>query len=138
MDLLKAVRQCITGQAQADHPANINEKEKPVSHLKTPSAQPTEEEIASSILSVLFAAEKSGHDLECTIQDIVHSCSWSEGLATRILDGLVVALNSGATMGGAMKEAFNRATAAASEFVHEHPVLTAAMATVVAIGILVI
>ena len=37
-----------------------------------------------------------------------------------------------------MKEAFDKASAAAAEFVHEHPVFVAAVATIVAIGILVI
>jgi hypothetical protein len=37
-----------------------------------------------------------------------------------------------------MKEACDGATTAALEFVHKHPVLTAAMGTVIAIGILAI
>lgn len=41
-------------------------------------------------------------------------------------------------MGGPMKEAFDKATAAASDFVHEHPTLVAGLAILVAIGILVI
>jgi hypothetical protein len=39
---------------------------------------------------------------------------------------------------GALKEASDKAYAAAAEFVHEHPVLTAALVTIVAIGILVL
>lgn len=35
-----------------------------------------------------------------------------------------------------MKEAFEKASAAAESFVHEHPVLTAVIVTIVAIGIL--
>lgn len=41
-------------------------------------------------------------------------------------------------MGAAMKEAFDKATNAAKDFVGEHPVFAAAIVTVVAIGILVL
>ncbi|KAI9835451.1 MAG: hypothetical protein M1819_002369 [Sarea resinae] len=99
--------------------------------------QPTEEEIASSVLSALFTAEKPGKDLECRLQDIVHTSGWYEGVAKRILAGLELALNEGAAMGGAMKEAFDKATAVADGFVREHPILVGAVVTLVAIGILV-
>lgn len=146
MDLLRAIQQCITGR-DADNSASVsvNEKyNKPVADPRSRSAQqqeqrqPTEAEIASSVISTLFNAEKAGHDLERNLQHVVRSCGWYEGLAKRILDALVAALNSGVAMGGAIKEAFDRATAVASKFIHEHPVLAAAAVTLVAIGILVI
>jgi hypothetical protein len=133
MYLFKGIQQCLTGEA--DDAVNINKK--PSTDVKIP-IQTSEEATASSILSALFTAEKAGRDLERRVQDLVRSCGWYEGLAKRILDGLVASLNSGAAMGGAMKEAFDKAFAIGSDFVHEHPTLTAAMATVVAIGILVI
>jgi hypothetical protein len=133
MDLLKAIQQCITGEA--DDAVNINKK--PSKDVKIP-IQTTEEATALSILSALFTAEKPGHDLERHVQGLVRSCGWKQGLAKRILDGLVASLISGAAMGGAMKEAYDKALAIGSVFAHEHPVLTAAIATVVAIGILVI
>jgi hypothetical protein len=127
MSIFKAIRECITGEGShlADNkPADV----------KTPPQ--TTEEIAFAIISTLFNAEKPGRDLEHRLRDLVSTCGWYEGLAKRILDGLVDALNSGAAMGGAMKEAFDKATAIASELVREHPVYSAAIATVVAIGIL--
>lgn len=124
-------------QADVDGPTHVNE-DKPITDVKSPPAQPSEEEIAASILSTLFTAEKSGHDLERTLQDIVHSCGWYEGLAKRVLDLLVDALKTGKAMAGAMKEAYDKAAAIASDFVHKNPVLTAVIATVVAIGILAI
>lgn len=134
MGLLEAIRECFTGKDDADYPVIINEKNtNEISSMYT-----REEGLASSILLTLFTAEKQGHDLDRRLQNMVSSCGWYEGLARRILDGLVDALKSGAAMGGAIKEAFDRATAVASELVHEHPVFAAVVATVIAIGILVI
>ncbi len=135
MSFLKAIRAClIGGQDDADYHSSFNVDE------KKPSLPPTteEEQVATSILCTLLTAEKSGHDLDRRLRDLVRPCGWYEGLAKRVLDGLVAAVKSGEAMGGAMKEAFDTASAAASAFVHEHPVLTAAVAVVVAIGILVL
>ena len=136
MEFFQAIRECLTGRDDTISPQNANDKRKPVRGLKP--SEPTEEELASTILSTLLTAEKRGRDLENRLRDLVHTTGWYEGLAKRILDGLVAALNSGAAMGGAMKEAFDKASAIASDFVHAHPVLTAVLVTVVAIGILVI
>ena len=139
MDLLKAIRECFTDpQDDAFSPQNVEDKRKLVSAYRSPSSEPTDEELASSILSILFTAEKPGRDIEIRLQGLVPTTGWYEGLAKHILDGLVAALNSGAVMGVAMKEAFDRASAVASDFVQAHPVLTAAMVTVIAIGILAI
>ena len=141
MSFLKAIRECLTGQDESEYPKTNNEKTEvgwTCNNEKNPPPRQTTEELAASILSTLFAAEKSGHDLDRRLQDIVRSCGWYEGLAKRVLDGVVAAVKAGAAMGGAMKEAFDKATAAASDFVHEHPVFTAAVAVVVAIGILVL
>ncbi len=135
MSFLKA--ECLGGvQDEADHRSLFNmDEKKPV---PSPTTEEEEEEIATRILRTLLTAEKPGHDLDRRLQDLVRPCGWYEGLAKRVLDGLVAAVQSGAAMGGAMKEAFDTATAAASAFVHEHPVFTAAVAVVVAIGILVL
>jgi hypothetical protein len=136
MDLLQAICGCLTGRDDTVSPETVNDKQKLVGGLKP--SEPTEEELASSILSTLFTAEKRGRDLENRLRDLVHTTGWYEGLAQRILDGLVAALNAGAAMGAAMKEAYDKASAIASDFAEAHPVLTAALVTVVAIGILVI
>ncbi|OCL07168.1 hypothetical protein AOQ84DRAFT_342164 [Glonium stellatum] len=137
MGLLNEIFPCITARAKVNVPVHTNE-DKPITDLKSPPAQPTEEEIATSIISALFAAEKPGHDLERTLQDIVHSCGWYEGLAKRVLDLLENTIKCGKDMVGAMKEADDKAAAEASDFVHEHPILTDVIITVIAIGILVI
>jgi hypothetical protein len=54
------------------------------------------------------------------------------------LKGIEAAVNAGAAMGGAMKDAFDKVRAVAEAFVREHPILAAELATLIAIGILVI
>ena len=137
MDIFKLIRQCLTGQDDAFPPHNVDDNEKFVSGSKLASSELAEDELASSILSILFSAEKPGEDLERRLRAQVHTTGWYEGLAKRILDGLIAALNSGASMARAMKEAFEKASAIASKFVEEHPVLTVAVTVVIAIGILV-
>ncbi|KIW36189.1 uncharacterized protein PV06_11518 [Exophiala oligosperma] len=105
------------------------------------STHPTpadEKELARSFLSVLFNTEKPGRDLETRLRNIVYTNRWYEGLAKRILDGLVAAMQSGKAMSGAMKETYDKTLAIAGDFTKEHPVLIAAILTVVAIGISVI
>lgn len=134
MDFLSSILECLG--SRADSP---NKKQKPVSGLKAPSTQLiNEEELASSILSALLNAEKSGQNLEDRLRSLVQTTDWYERLAQRILDGLVSALHSGRVTGAAMKEACDKASAAAVEFVREHPVFTEVVVTIVAIGILVI
>ena len=41
-------------------------------------------------------------------------------------------------MGNAMKKAFDKASSAAKEFAQKHPVYTAAIITIIAIGMLVV
>ncbi|KAF7504778.1 hypothetical protein GJ744_001711 [Endocarpon pusillum] len=142
MSFLKAIRECFTGQDEREYSKTNNEKTEVGwrygEEKKRPRPQTSEEERAASILSTLLSAEKSGQDLDRRLQAIVGSCGWYEGLAKRVLDGLVAVVKSGAAMSGAMKEASDKASAAASDFVHQHPVFTAAVAVVVAIGILVL
>ncbi|OCL04818.1 hypothetical protein AOQ84DRAFT_399893 [Glonium stellatum] len=94
----------------------------------------TDEDIASDVLSTLYHAEKEGHNLDQELQDIVGAYGWTEDIAKAILVGLEAALKNGASMGQAMKNAFDRAINAAEEFVEDHPVFC----TLVALGILVV
>ena len=52
-----------------------------------------------------------------------------------ILDGLIAALNAGAAISAAMKEAFEKASVIVVESVRDHPVFTAAVVTVVVVGV---
>jgi hypothetical protein len=133
---IQAFLECLLGNAEDNHLV-VDGSSSSYVDRKLPLGQSTEE-ISSSFLSTLFAAEKSGHDLECRLQDIVRSCGWRDGLAERILNGVEAAVKAGAAMGGAMKVALNKATAAATDFRREHPFLFAEVAIIIAIGILVI
>ncbi|KAK3724049.1 hypothetical protein LTR37_001171 [Vermiconidia calcicola] len=95
-------------------------------------------QLADDIVDILFEAEKPGQALQHQLKGVVHPEGWYKGLAKRILHGVENALNRGKPMGHAMKKAFDRASAAANEFVQEHPVFAAAIVTVAAIGILVL
>lgn len=53
-------------------------------------------------------------------------------------DGIVAALDSGKVLVGAMKETYDKVRLVAEEFVEEHPILTAMIVTVIAIGILAV
>jgi hypothetical protein len=139
MNLLTTIFPCfttadeptLTDKAPSAHDAKllIIQDEKP----STPA--PTGEALAEKILSILLTADKRS-DIRRQLKDDVQASGWTATLARRVLDGLVNALKSGAPMGGAMKEAFDKASAAAETFVHEHPILTAVIVTVIAIGIL--
>lgn len=108
--------------------------------LKHPDIQimREEERLASEIIRVMFKAEKDEDEIHTAIRSLVRTNGWYERLAQRILDKLVEALKKGAQMGRVMKKAFNKASEKAEEFVKDHPVFTAVLVTVVAIGILVL
>lgn len=133
MDIFKAIANCLTGYEEPYHSPVITESK----HTYASSAAAEQEDhLASEILNILFTAEKSGQEINARLKQTVHTTGWTESLAKKILDGLVAALESGAVMGGAMKDAFDRASEGAEKFVHKHPVFTAVVVTVVAIGIL--
>jgi hypothetical protein len=90
-----------------------------------------EQNLAKDILGLLYATEDRNE-----LSNQIRATGWTDALARHLLDGLVNALNTGAAMGTAMKEAFDKVSMEANKFVHEHPVLTAAITTIIAIGIL--
>ncbi|RYO84626.1 hypothetical protein DL766_000705 [Monosporascus sp. MC13-8B] len=130
MDLIKAVVECLTGGT--DQPdCIVNEK---ANTNYTEKAGQNAEDFATDIVNALYNAEKAGHNLERTLQNVVGECGWTENIAAAVLRCLENALKEGAPMGQAMKDAFEKATNAAVGFVHEHPVYC----TIIALGILVI
>lgn len=113
-----------------------NEKSLPPPHLST-------EDATSAILSALLNAEKPGPTLELTIQDLAAQAGgWSEWLAVSVLNALQKVLKEGTNLlRGAMKEAYEKARIAAEnikDFAHDHPLYTAAICVVIALGVLVI
>lgn len=137
MDFIKNICDCLSGPS--------NEVPQPITYASTKiekqqprKSDPTEEELATRILDTLFTFEKSSDALAIHLQSIVSTTSWTESLARRILDGIVSALDSGKVLVGSMKETYDKVRLVAEQFVKEHPVLTAVLVTVIAIGILVI
>lgn len=129
MDVLRSIFECIVG--------NPSSEPCPAGYFTTSSIE-KEEQLAYDIVEILLNAEKPDNKIRQQLAGVVHTEGWYESLAKRILNHLVDALNSGKAMGHTMKKAFDRATKAAEEFVEKHPVYTAVIVTVVAIGILVL
>lgn len=135
MSFFTAILDCLVGRPHvpAYHPTSAYADVK-----VAPPHQPMgDEELANDVLDLLLSAEKPGRDLDLRLQELVRPYGWRESLARCILDGLVRTLETGVALGGAAKVAFDKASAVAAKFVKEHPVLTAVIVTVIAIGILV-
>jgi hypothetical protein len=90
--------------------------------------------IVKRILLALQTAEKTGEEARVKVSEVVKVDNWTESLAQRLLDGLKTGIEKGMAMKGPLKEAFDKAVAAAVSFAKEHPVYT----TIIALGILVI
>ena len=128
MEMLKAILDCFTDGEGASTVRSSNDA----------TLSEEDDRLASDIIDIIFTAEKPGKAIKAQLNGTMHTDSWYEGIAKRILNHLIAALNSGRAMGAAMKDAFDRASAAADKFVREHPVFAAAIVTVVAVGILVL
>lgn len=101
------------------------------------------QETASTIVSALLSADLAGEELDAHIRSIVHQAGgWYESLALAVLRTLVQGFQEGKLiMNDAMKVAWEKAKACADGvggFASEHPVWTAAIITVVVLGMLVI
>ncbi|KAL2005200.1 hypothetical protein VTN00DRAFT_3050 [Thermoascus crustaceus] len=129
MDLINAILECITGNAQSSPQLDKDEKT-----AFRPNIRRSDEEIANSILSTLFAAGEVDLSIKKQLDETVGAEGWTENIGKTILNGLVNALQQGVEMGSAIKDAFVRATEAAVDFPREHPVYF----TIIALGILVI
>jgi len=138
MDIIKSIRECLTGTSS--EAARTNTAYTHVRMEKQPPYEndPAEEELAVRILNTLFTSEKSGEMLSFQLQALVSTTSWTESLARRILDGIVAAIDSGKVLVGAMQETYDKVRGVAEDFVKEHPILTAVIVTVIAIGILAV
>lgn len=138
MDLIRAIRDCLVGPSNEALHITTHDTNTKIEKQKLLKTGLTEEDLAAEILNTIFTFEKSSEALNIHLQSIVSTTSWTESLARRILDGIVSALDSGKVLVGAMKETYDRVKDVAEEFVKEHPVLTAVIVTVIAIGILVV
>lgn len=114
--------------------------EKSVDHLLCSTngeATISTDEAASSIVAAMATADKPGASLNAHIQSIVHQAGgWSEFLAIKILTALEEVIKNGKFKNGALQEAYDKAYEAAKEFATEHPIATAVLCTIIAVGIL--
>lgn len=103
----------------------------------TKHAAENDSQTATSIIDILYNAEKSGHELKQQLRNTIHTYSWTESLGKAVLSALETAIREGRAMSPALKEAHDKACEAADAvggFVKEHPVFC----TVVVLGILVL
>ena len=129
--LLTAIADCFTSSQNPTHSITITEKE--LSHPNKTS-QKSDQEIANEILTILFAASKNDPNLDFKVQSTMSTTGWKQSIAERVLNGLQSALEKGAPMGEAMKDAFTKSAREGYEFAKEHPVYFA----VIALGVLVL
>ena len=119
----------------------IDEKPKPNLLPVSSSSRRSAEVVVADVVSILRSAEKEGAALRQKVGDTVGVEGWTEWIAERILDGIKTILEeSPETMGNAMKVAYSRASEAADalfQFPKDHPIATAGILTIVAVGILV-
>jgi len=95
-----------------------------------------EDRVASRLLSILLTAEKPGKALKRELENEVSTTGWTDGIIKKILAGLEKVIHEGKVVGGAVGEAHTHSHVFAKDFVSEHPVFTAVIVTVVALGIL--
>lgn len=99
--------------------------------LPTDSRSPAS--MASDILTIILTAD-TPYTLHKRLNEEISTESWSEDIATALLQGLENAIKTGAEMAKASLDALKQAENAAIGFAKEHPVY----ATLIALGILAI
>jgi ElaB/YqjD/DUF883 family membrane-anchored ribosome-binding protein len=107
------------------------------------SAERTQD-LALHVTETIMHASLPREQLQKDLNTIVHERgSWSEALATRILALTMKVVEAEIVIGLTMSAACTRAVEEASkmvelaeEFAHEHPILTAVVCVIVALGIL--
>lgn len=90
----------------------------------------------------MHTAEKHGVRLTRQLEDTVGTEGWTEWISEHVLAGLEAVLKDGREkMGPAIGQAFDSASEAAEkvfQFAKDHPVATAGLLTILAVGVLVV
>ncbi|KAJ9602931.1 hypothetical protein H2200_012711 [Cladophialophora chaetospira] len=89
---------------------------------------------ANEIVEAMQDAEKTGEELRMKVTDVVKVNNWTESLAKAVLARLDDTIKKGVALKGPLKEAYDKAVAAAVGFARDHPVWT----TLIALGMLAI
>ncbi|EGP84567.1 uncharacterized protein MYCGRDRAFT_105798 [Zymoseptoria tritici IPO323] len=99
--------------------------------------------LAEKMVFTLHTRSMSTGELRVALEGAIRETSWAESIARRILGLLETALAAEASMGPAMKEAFNKAMESAKnitelgeELVKEHPIIAGIVCAILALGIL--
>jgi hypothetical protein len=117
---LQCILGCISGTFTAEHLASPTDSRGPAS-------------VASDILNIILEAS-TPYDLHKQLSERISTESWSEAIATALLNGLENAIKAGTQMAKAASDALVQAKDAAIGFAEGHPVY----ATLIALGILAI
>ncbi|OCK85397.1 hypothetical protein K432DRAFT_439275 [Lepidopterella palustris CBS 459.81] len=102
--LIKAIVECLKGPSEDD----ILTNEKIPKNFIYKGGR-TAKSVAADVLATLYSAEKADSSLEKSLKNTVGECGWTQNVAEAILNGLANALRNGAAMGGAMRDAFEKA-----------------------------
>ncbi|KAH6646585.1 hypothetical protein BKA67DRAFT_662993 [Truncatella angustata] len=100
---------------------------------------PTNEEVANKVISVLLQVKSSRQIKKTDLLDIVDGQGWSEDIAKSILEQLSKILKDGADLSEELKrisDAAEECTHMFFEFVEKHPEAATIFFTLVAIGVL--
>ncbi|KAK1250105.1 hypothetical protein MKX08_010108 [Trichoderma sp. CBMAI-0020] len=104
------------------------------------------EKVAAGIVSALLRAEKHGVNIRKQLNEMVRQLGWSEMLARRILDAVVIAIRGGRDkMGPVFAKAYDDANKKAESIFHRlyreaknHPYLATVLITLIALGVLAV
>ncbi|KAI1857103.1 hypothetical protein JX265_011304 [Neoarthrinium moseri] len=96
----------------------------------------------AKVVNILRSADERGFTLSKQIDDAIGVEGWTEWVAERVLEVIEGVLKEGREkMAQAMVEAYDKASEAANAVFHfakDHPVITAVLLTIIAIGVLTI
>ena len=133
--MLKAIWECVHGSGDGHHQAVTTTSQWKEAEKSHDFEDPRDANLADKIIDAMHNADKTGEELRTRVSGFVNVKNWTESLAKAVLARLDDGVRKG-TMGrkGPLKEAFDKAVAAAVGFAKEHPV----WATLIALGILAV
>ena len=133
MEVFKAMLDCLTGH-------NVSRSSSSTGCYTDAGCSSADrgECLAARIVDIMYSSQQADQNLEEELRNVIHTEDWYESLAKGVLDHLIYALKTSKVMGKAMKKAFDKASSAATDFAQKHPVYTAAIITIIAIGVLVV